>query len=371
MDELADILKNAGWLEQDADSSTLVEMLKSKKRPKARKAGSVLQQDIVSAEQKLAAEVSAWEKRVDEQKQKPSNNLLMLEQTLLVLHMLGADFRKLYLAPHAFDDVFPGQKTNETHNVHTNITKGILKKIPAAMADPIMVFDAKGDRLVFMLEIEDENGSSVIVPVEVNKAKDSQNKPINLVVSVYAKDMDDDGKTIPNSEWFVQQAQKNLHYVNTAKVSEWAAFSGVQFPFDDLRNTRKKKLLTEADLVKLKEQNPALYQFIGEAGAARLDRQDKALQMLDRLIVARSMEKNGESPARIKLAVGWERGADGLWRYELDDSEAEYRKYGDARLLSDPEYQRKEELWGQIEASLTGGPDVDESVLEEFDALNF
>ncbi len=34
VDELADILKNAGWLEQDADSSTLVEMLKSKKSPK-------------------------------------------------------------------------------------------------------------------------------------------------------------------------------------------------------------------------------------------------------------------------------------------------------------------------------------------------
>jgi hypothetical protein len=34
VDELADILKNAGWLEQDADSSTLVEALKSKKSPK-------------------------------------------------------------------------------------------------------------------------------------------------------------------------------------------------------------------------------------------------------------------------------------------------------------------------------------------------
>ena len=39
VDELADMLKNAGWLEQDADSSTLVEMLKSKKRPKGKKVG--------------------------------------------------------------------------------------------------------------------------------------------------------------------------------------------------------------------------------------------------------------------------------------------------------------------------------------------
>ena len=119
-----------------------------------------------------------------------------------------------------------------------------------------------------------------------------------------------------------------------------------------------------------REDAGVLYQFIGEEGAARLDRRDQSLQMLDKLAVARSMEQRGESPERIKLAVGWERGADGLWRYEIDDSQAEYRKYGDASLLTEEEYQRKDKLWKQIDASLTGGPDVDESVFEEFDALN-
>ena len=39
IDELADILKNAGWLPQDADSSTLVEMLKEKKTPARKEVG--------------------------------------------------------------------------------------------------------------------------------------------------------------------------------------------------------------------------------------------------------------------------------------------------------------------------------------------
>ena len=143
---------------------------------------------------------------------------------------------------------------------------------------------------VFMLEIEDENGASVIVPVEVEKAKDSQNKPVNLVVSVYSKDVDNDGKTVPNSEWFVRQAQKNLRYINTAKVSEWAAFSGVQFPFDDLRNTRKKKILTETDLVKLKEEFPTLYQFVGGLGAERLDLTKEAPTPLDNLALGRKID---------------------------------------------------------------------------------
>ena len=39
IDELADILKNAGWFPQNADSSTLVEMLREKKTPARREAG--------------------------------------------------------------------------------------------------------------------------------------------------------------------------------------------------------------------------------------------------------------------------------------------------------------------------------------------
>lgn len=62
------------------------------------------------------------------------------------------------------------------------------------------------------------------------------------------------------------------------------------------------------------------YQFIGEEGAARLDEANEASTRMDNLDVARQMEEAGKDAAAIKLVTGWERGADGKWRYEIDDS---------------------------------------------------
>ena len=65
--------------------------------------------------------------------------------------------------------------------------------------------------------------------------------------------------------------------------------------------------------------NPDTYkQIIGERGATRLDATD-AGNRIDNLGVARKMEKAGKDTKTIRLATGWERGADGKWRYEILD----------------------------------------------------
>lgn len=61
------------------------------------------------------------------------------------------------------------------------------------------------------------------------------------------------------------------------------------------------------------------YQFLGEQGAANLDRAEEASTRLDNLAVAREMEDAGRDAKTVKLATGWERGADGKWRYEIPD----------------------------------------------------
>lgn len=60
--------------------------------------------------------------------------------------------------------------------------------------------------------------------------------------------------------------------------------------------------------------------FIGEQGAANLDKAQEATTRLDNLSVAREMEAAGKEAKVIKLATGWERGADGKWRYEVEDA---------------------------------------------------
>jgi hypothetical protein len=69
----------------------------------------------------------------------------------------------------------------------------------------------------------------------------------------------------------------------------------------------------------LKEQGKVSFRFIGEKGAANLDNAEEATTRIDNLAIAREMEEADKSPRTIKTATGWERGADGKWRYEVDD----------------------------------------------------
>lgn len=61
------------------------------------------------------------------------------------------------------------------------------------------------------------------------------------------------------------------------------------------------------------------YFLIGEKGAAALDNIEEATIRLDNLKVAREMEQAGNDAKTVKIATGWERGADGRWRYETED----------------------------------------------------
>ena len=63
------------------------------------------------------------------------------------------------------------------------------------------------------------------------------------------------------------------------------------------------------------------FSLIGEVGATALDMAEEATIRMDNLAIARQMEERGDSALDIRMATGWERGADGLWRYELMDAE--------------------------------------------------
>lgn len=68
------------------------------------------------------------------------------------------------------------------------------------------------------------------------------------------------------------------------------------------------------------ESKGLLFQVIGEQGAKRLDEVEEATTRLDNLSIAKEMESQGKDAKSIRLATGWEKGKDELWRYEIDDS---------------------------------------------------
>lgn len=90
----------------------------------------------------------------------------------------------------------------------------------------------------------------------------------------------------------------------------------------DIANTIKKsyqRLLSGENAEGNVSWEGTRFRFIGERGARNLDKAEEATTRLDNLAVAREMETANKDAKAIKMATGWERGADGKWRYEVDD----------------------------------------------------
>lgn len=62
------------------------------------------------------------------------------------------------------------------------------------------------------------------------------------------------------------------------------------------------------------------FSLAGERGAAAADKAEERTFRMDNLSVARKMEEAKKDAKAIKMATGWERGADGKWRYEMPDA---------------------------------------------------
>lgn len=62
------------------------------------------------------------------------------------------------------------------------------------------------------------------------------------------------------------------------------------------------------------------FSLAGERGAAAADKAEERTARMDNLSVSRKMEEEKKDAKAIKMATGWERGADGKWRYEMPDA---------------------------------------------------
>lgn len=67
-------------------------------------------------------------------------------------------------------------------------------------------------------------------------------------------------------------------------------------------------------------KNDIRFSLAGERGAAAADKAEERTFRMDNLSVARKMEEEKKDAMAIKMATGWERGADGKWRYEMPDA---------------------------------------------------
>ena len=113
------------------------------------------------------------------------------------------------------------------------------------------------------------------------------------------------------------------------------------------------------------------YQFIGEKGAAAADHAEEVSVRLDNLAVAREMEAEKKDAKAIKMATGWERGADGKWRYEIADLK-EFDRNGNLLYRKHhPDYARYIELQDKdLKNLLEDGEKLTDKEREEYEALS-
>ena len=110
------------------------------------------------------------------------------------------------------------------------------------------------------------------------------------------------------------------------------------------------------------------FQLIGEQGAEALDKAEEATIRLDNLQVAKEMEAEKKDAKTVKLATGWERGADGKWRYEIMDGNFDPtgEMHPERRKLSQDEQKELDEAFFEImnafeKGALAYNEEIDES----------
>jgi site-specific DNA-cytosine methylase len=101
------------------------------------------------------------------------------------------------------------------------------------------------------------------------------------------------------------------------EVKEVLGNAGVSiFEYDEKSDADRKRAFNEA----INSSDNIRFSLAGERGAAAADKAEERTARMDNLSVARKMEEEKKDAKAIKMATGWERGADGKWRYEMPDA---------------------------------------------------
>lgn len=210
------------------------------------------------SEQQLDADEKSFADSVDRfMAGKISTDTIQVMRTPLVMRLVGAEILPVEISVSDLKKVLVDK--------HTDITPDIMKQIPRALTDPMMIFSTysgkNGEvRKVIVLELKDENGATIVVPMELEHMSDGYK--VNRMTSTYGKTDRKTGE--PSYEWFKKQLEAgNLEYANRKKATDWISTEQPDWliPKEKVDNLLSApNVANEEDLVKLKSENPTYYQ---------------------------------------------------------------------------------------------------------------
>lgn len=158
-----------------------------------------------------------------------------------------------------------GSKFEHILKYHADgMTPELLKQVPRALADPMMILNSYAGRKVVVLDLKDTNGATVIVPVELDQKRQSQQYEVNILNNAYGKG-DENGT---NYNWFIEHNIKKgrVVYINRKKTAEWlqSNSSDSAIEGDLLGNLSNNIIPNEDDLRNEREANEGYYQSADE-----------------------------------------------------------------------------------------------------------
>ena len=218
-----------------------------------------------ASEAKLTKDEAAWSKNIDAlEKGDVIKGSIHVMDTPLVMQMVGIKNLPIRI------DV---SKLNKIKNDHPEMTGTVLKQIPRALTNPVMIAMSKTvpGRIVVALGVKGENGVNVVVPFILNA--DKKGIKANIIASAYSRKKASAFYAIDH-QWFINNVNGGgllyadrsrlptllgLNKKNTTVLLKRAA---VQFRLRNKSNSgiSVNRILNETDLVKLKNENPEYYQ---------------------------------------------------------------------------------------------------------------
>jgi site-specific DNA-cytosine methylase len=130
-----------------------------------------------------------------------------------------------------------------------------------------------------------------------------------------------DGKTMDTYDWANWAEENGYDGVIFKNIKDGVDYGSMQNTTDDYVafNSNQIKSAEDNNGDFSADNNDIRFSLAGERGAAAADKAEERTFRMDNLSVAKDMEKNKKKAKAIKAATGWERGADGKWRYEMPD----------------------------------------------------
>ena len=227
--------------------------------------------EIVSrAEERLREDEKRWNALIDRYdaadkvkwKKEKDGEMFPFMDVPLVMMLLDVSFEQV----QAYGSFF----AHSVNKDHPGMTLDLLRQLPRKMTDPLMVTRGnKPDSYVFVVDLKDSNGATVVVPIAINKRLATNHATVNIVNSAFGKTRGKNNN-IPSLNWFAKQLDEGtVIYVNKKESAAWMQSYGNDFPAATALNRAFSKFIvsgkfqnvkTETDLEAARRSSFDVYQ---------------------------------------------------------------------------------------------------------------